>query len=84
MHAACAAPNLIRIKYHFRIVLAGIKSLEKLPGPSRVGHFFKILQLFGQIDHPYQFQKSLKLILHPYNATLKGIFIWIKFGAPQI
>ena len=36
------------------------------------------------IDYPYQFQDLFKLILHPFNATLKGIFIWIKFGAPQI
>ena len=43
MHQICGAPNLIQIKYPLKIVLMGIKSLEKHPGPSRVGHFFQNL-----------------------------------------
>ena len=35
MQPVCAAPNLIIIKYSFRIILVGIKSFEKHPGPSR-------------------------------------------------
>ena len=39
MQRVCAAPNLIQIKYPFEIILVIIKSLEKCPGPIRVGQF---------------------------------------------
>ena len=45
MQPVCAAPNLIRIKYPFKIILVGIKSLEKRPGPSRIGQFFQNLTI---------------------------------------
>ena len=89
MQQVCAAPNLIRMKYPFKIILMGIKYLEKRPGPSRFGQFFQNLTFTcanwpslavpRTVIHPYK-----QHILHPYNTTLKGISFWIKFGVPQI
>ena len=46
MQRACAAPNLIRTKYPFKIILLGIKSLEKRPVLSRIGHFFSEFDIY--------------------------------------
>ena len=49
MHPVCAAPNLIRLKYPLKFVLSGIKSWEKCPWPSRVGHYFQNFMIIGAI-----------------------------------
>ena len=78
MQPVCAALNLIQIKYPFRIILVGIKSLEKRPGPCRVGHFFsKIVNYFWKLTIPTSSQDFFRVfyahIIQRWEEFLFGL-----------